>query len=140
MTDLTQTTLDVKHGDDVYTFEIPSPILLGKMAMRAAALRRQADPSSGGSEDGLDFVTWAMFRGMALFEVLLRKSDCKDNWPWSEVPNGATTKLVVDSAQFPPGTEDILVEVNGLFTQSLAAFHQARSISNGSNQPQAVAG
>ncbi len=126
-TDLTQTTLDVKHGDDTYTFEIPSPILLGRMNMRAAALRRQADPTSGGSEEGLDFFSWALFRGMALFEVLLRKSDCKDNWPWTEVPSGGTTKLVVDSSKFPPGTEDTLVEVNGLFTQSLAAFHAGRT-------------
>lgn len=123
MTDLTQTTLEVKHGDDVYTFEIPSPLLLGRMSMRAMALRRAADPASGGSEEGLDFAAWSLYRGMSLFEVLLRKSDCEDNWCWSETDG----KLVVDSSKFPPGTEAILMEVYSLFTQALAAFHETRT-------------
>ncbi len=65
MSDLTLTTLDVKYGDDTYTFEIPSPLLIGKMAMRAASLRRQADPTSDGSDAGLDFFSghdWASRR------------------------------------------------------------------------------
>lgn len=127
MTDLTQTTLDVKYGDsDVYTFEIPSPILIGKMAMRAAALRRQADPTSDGSDSGLDFFSWSLFRGMSLFEVLLRKSDCKDNWPWSEQVVGGSTKVVVDSAKFPPGSEAIVTEVYAAFNSALATFHANR--------------
>jgi hypothetical protein len=128
MTDLTQTTLDVKYGDtDVYTFEIPSPILIGKMAMRAASLRRQADPTSDGSDAGLDFFSWSLFRGMALFEVLLRKSDCKDNWPWTEQMVAGATKIVVDSSKFPPGSESIVTEVYAAFNQALTTFHASRT-------------
>lgn len=128
MTDLTTTTLDIKYGDnEVYTFEIPSPILIGKMAMRAASLRRQADPTSDGSDAGLDFFSWSLFRGMSLFEVLLRKSDCKDNWPWTEQTVNGAVKIVVDSSKFPPGSETIVTEVYSAFNQALATFHADRS-------------
>jgi hypothetical protein len=115
MADVLTTEITVPHGADEYVFRIPSPRDYGKMAVRARALRMADDPD-GASEYGLDRFTASMYRGMALFEVLLSRASV--TWPWTQTDKG----LVIRSENFPPQAIKTLVEVFEGFDESLTKF------------------
>ena len=118
MSDLTKTTVDVVVNDETFVFRIPSVREFAKVGARAHELRRADSPSTNGSEWGLDPTSIDLYRGMALFEVLLEKADAKDNWPFSE-SNG---KLVVDSSKFPPRVTFAVIQANRGFDEAYSRF------------------
>ena len=109
-------TIHIEHEDgDTFTFRIPSPMQYAKLTLRARALRMRDEPSAT-SEVGLDGLTRDLYRGAALFELLLVQASVK--WPWT-VASGV---LVVDSANFPPDVTFVLAEVYSEFESRLATF------------------
>lgn len=140
MADAMQETLivEIGEGDDkeVFHFKMPSPRDLAKINTRAETLRRRDDPESQPSED---YFTQFLYRGCALLEVLSFKADTKDNWPWSQNPS-EPSKLIVDSAKFPPGTEFKVVEIWRSFNDALSRFHEGRAGRNRPDTTETVAG
>jgi hypothetical protein len=120
MADVLQTELVIKNGSDEYTFRIPSPRDYGKMNVRARALR-MVDDRDGASEFGLDPFTVSLYRGLALFEVLLLRASVQ--WPWVQTEKG----LVIDSSNFPSAAIRTVVEVYDQFDSELARFLYPRT-------------
>lgn len=121
--DLLQDTLTVTwppEGASVETFvfKIPGVQDYARIGSRAFELRRAAAPRTGGDDWGLDPLTSSLYRGMALFELLLVRADTKDNWPFTE-QNG---KPVVDSSQWGPRAVRIVPGVTGRFDEAFNRF------------------
>lgn len=111
-------TITVRHGSDEFTFRVPSPMEMASIGVRARALRMRADPVGGGSEWGLDELTSLIYRGCALFELLLVKATVE--WPYTQTKQGP----VVDATKFPAAETLTLPEVYGGFEEQLATFHR----------------
>jgi hypothetical protein len=116
--DITQTTIDVVSGSETFIFRIPSVREYAKVGARAHELRRADSPTTNGSEWGLDPMSIDLYRGMALFEVLLEKADAKDNWPFTEIGG----KPGVDSSKFPARATPIVIDVSRGFDEAFRKF------------------
>ena len=136
MADILTDTLTIKVNNDEFVFKIPSPREQNKVKLRAAALRRQDDPTSYGFEEGLDWISINSYRGMALMEMLLQKSSA--TWAFTPGDNGV---MVCDSAKFPNTIGyETFAEVWATFSKSLDDF---RGVGDKPGQPaggEAVAG
>lgn len=136
MADVLSETLTVMVGDDEFTFKIPTPREQNRVKVRAAALRRQDDPTSMGWEEGLDWLTVDSYRGMATMEVLLKKSST--TWAFSPGENGT---MVCDSSKFPIScSTEFFQEVWQGFNKSLETFRKRGTGDGESAGSEAVAG
>lgn len=102
-------TITVESNGEKFEFTNPSPRLFASIGARSAAMR-QADGL--GFEAALSGYDTQLYFGLALFERLLVRADCRDNWPFS---TDATGKPVVDSNKFPPSKTETVVEVGNKF-------------------------
>jgi hypothetical protein len=120
--ELTQTTLEITSGEDsgkeTFVFRIPSVREYAKVGARAHAMRAADSPTTNGSEWGLDPASVDLYRGMALFDVLLERADAVDNWPFTEVGG----KPVVDSSKFPPRSTPTVINVARGFDEAYRRF------------------
>lgn len=116
--ELTQTTIEVVSDEETFVFRIPSVREFARVGTRSHALRAADSPTTNGSEWGLDPMTADLYRGMALFEVLLERADCKDNWPFTEVDG----KPRVDSSKFPPQVTFTVIDVQRRFDEAYRKF------------------
>lgn len=100
MADILQNTVKITVEGEEFEFRVPSPLDVAKVGMRAAAIRRNADPDGIGFEDGLDIDTLLVVRAMATMDVLLERSSAK--WALSEIKDTqGNVKVGADSNKFP---------------------------------------
>jgi hypothetical protein len=111
-------SVSCENGDS-FTFRLPGARDYARIGARAHELRRQDSPSTGGADFGLDYLSQDLYRGFALFEVLLAKADAKNNWPYTA---DATGKPVVDSAKFPAQAIPVIPEAYRKFEAELSTF------------------
>jgi hypothetical protein len=82
-----QDRFDVKVGEDVYTFRMPTIRQDIEVGYRAAEIRQRAYPSSMGGLNGLDFATLQFTRYAAYLELYLIRSTT--GWPFGISDNDA---------------------------------------------------
>ncbi len=138
--EVTADEISVEVKGRTYVFKVPSPLTWAAVGVRARDLRRSEGlPTSSygdpGDEDGLDIETILLFRGMALLERLLIRTDA--TWVGSSDAKGMP---VVDSKKFPSSAIPTIVEIAQRFNESLREFHEEGTGSNQSGSAEAVAG
>jgi len=121
MSDTIPSEIPVTIGEgeeaETFTFRVPSPRDSAKLGTRALAMRRADDPTSLGSEFGLDYMTIDLYRGMALLELLLTTATVE--WPYSKDTKG---QPVVDSSKFPPDSTTKIQRIYQGFQKALEDF------------------
>ena len=126
--------IEVEVGSEKFIFKLPSPRDVAKMGNRATAMRREDSPDFGGSEWGLDSLSSDLYRGMALFDILLVSANTKNSWHLSKTDKGA---FVIDSSKFPPFATVTVVEAYRSFTEKHERFLDDRSPGGESKKPDA---
>lgn len=117
-----KTTLEVKVGEDVFEFKIPSIHDEIRIGIRVKDIRRSLDPNWNSFEQGLDGEALVELRACACLELFLQRSSAK--WPWSQDGQG---KVVCDSAKFPIDKfNDVLIAYQG-FQEALSSFRTERN-------------
>lgn len=71
---ITESTMEFTYQNQQFTFEIPTPRQAALIGVRARKLRLEDDPTSTGDEEGLGMETMLLYRAMATFEVLLKRT------------------------------------------------------------------
>lgn len=117
-------TVTIGEGDKVETFvfSVPGPRDMGKIGIRAAALRRADAPGTSGTDAGLDYQTRNLYDAFAIMELHLLKADAPGNWPFSTSDTGAAAVL---SEKFPPRVTRKVLEVRERFYDALDTFLDA---------------
>lgn len=134
-TDILKTTLEVKVGEDVFEFRIPSIHDEIRVGARIKDIRRALDPSWNTFDQGLDGEALVELRACACFEVLLQRSSAK--WPWSKDAQG---KVVCDSSRFPTNKfNETLLAYQG-FQEALSSFRSKGTAGEPATGEKAVAG
>jgi hypothetical protein len=134
MADILNPTFSIKTaaGPNEFIFRVPTPLDKARQGARETAIRRIVDPTSVGWADGLDADTFYIIRGMTVLELFLEKTDAK--WVYTETPKdkAGAGGVYIDITRFPPGTEDVIMEVGRSFQAGLDKFHGRGA---GSEQP-----
>ena len=103
-----------------YTFKVPSPMDQARVGIVARNLRREDDPESGGSDQGLDDLTALLYYASATFVVLYKRGDND----WVMTPSEGGTPECDPRAWGPDAP---VLEVFDAFTQELERFREERN-------------
>ena len=117
--DVLKTTLEVRVGEDVFEFKIPTIHQEIQIGIRANDLRRKLG-NTDSSAYGVDGETLVELRACACFELLLVRSS--EKWPWTEDKG----KVEVKSENFPiERFNDVILAYQG-FQEALSTFREKR--------------
>ena len=122
-TGVTPQTIDVKLGDDTFTFKVPTIRFDMEVSYRAAAVRRRAVPESSGFADAIDNQAFQFSRFAAMIELYLTAATVE--WPWSP---GADGKPVVDVDKFPLEHLDDVYGLGAGFEAEMSRFRRPRVV------------
>lgn len=127
-----QTDLEVKHGADIYFFNIPSMYDEIKIGARMRDIHAEISP--GFTVNSLDGTTLYYLRACATFDVLLTKASV--SWVFSQNKTGPT----VDSSKFPRDKFNTILEVFTGFDSALATFRKGGDSDDDTASAEAVVG
>lgn len=133
-TDILRNTLTISSDGADYEFRIPSLFDEMRIGVRMRDIRRRIDPSSDGSDIGLDQTTLYFNRACATFEVMLNKASVE--WPFSQGKNGP----VVDCEKFPKEKAATVIAVYGELQEKLITFRAEGIAAGQPDSGQALAG
>lgn len=127
MPDVLQTTVDIEHEGQSYTFKIPTIKFRMETAARATDVRQRAYPEGIVNERlGLiDNNTYFFSRCCAFFELYLVKATV--SWPYgSEDPEkiDRSKPPAVRFENFPLGRDTTVEEVGGKFEEAIERFRK----------------
>lgn len=134
MAELLKDTITVEVDGANYDFAIPGYSEEMRVGIRERDIRREIDPATRGSSDGLDYETNFLVRTAAVFEVLLKRASVE--WPFSPGPDG---KPIVDHKKWPKEHVTTAAKVGTQFGIELGRFRSGGTADGDGASPQTVA-
>lgn len=133
MADLISNEIIIEHGGNTFTFRTPS---MRDEARMGAIMKKYLYEDSGREDlsiNSLDEVSWVLYRAMAVFEVLLKKTDA--TWVYKIDPQ--TKEVSLDYDNF--NTNDC-IEIFSKFDSQTKEFFRNRTTDGNPSSVEAVAG